>query len=63
MSETSRKILISRFFENLKQRMIEQHREDYKTFVEIYGEDAADECLYTKDGLYNPLCKTKIVIR
>jgi len=63
LSDTSRKILIRRFFENLKQVMIEQHKEDYKTFIEIYGADSADECLYTEDGLYNPKCKTKIVIR
>jgi len=62
-SRIERRELSKKFMAQLKASMIEQHKKDYKTFVEIYGEDEAKECLYTKDGLYNPQCKTKIIIR
>ena len=56
--------LLNRFFDGLKKSMIEQHKKDRVWFEEIYGEEIAEaECLYTKDGLYNPNCKTKIIVR
>ena len=54
--------LLNKWFAHLKAIMVEQHKKDYREFVDIYGESEAGECLYTKDGHYNPKCKTRIVV-